>query len=185
MAGTNSITNPTTVAGTTSTVGSNNTANDAAIASQLGPSAFLTLLTTELSNQDPLNPVDQTQSLAQLAQFSTLQSQQTLASSFQTFQQNFGISQAAGLVGAQVSASVTDSAGATSTVSGIISGINVQNGTPYFTLTGANGQPVTDANGNVIQITQGQITSISAAGSTTSTGTGTNTGTSSHARSQA
>ncbi len=164
--------NTITATTNTGTTPANNTANDAAIASQLGPSAFLTLLTTELSNQDPLNPVDQTQSLAQLAQFSTLQSQQSLATSFQQFQQNFGISQAASLVGAQVSASVTNSAGATSTVSGIISGITVQNGTPYFSLVNSSGQAVVDANGNAIQITQSQITSISAYSGASGTGTG-------------
>ena len=39
---------------------------------KLGESDFLTLLTTQLANQDPTNPVDNTQMLAQLAQFSTL-----------------------------------------------------------------------------------------------------------------
>jgi len=33
---------------------------------------FMTLLTTQLANQDPTAPVDNTQMLAQLAQFSTL-----------------------------------------------------------------------------------------------------------------
>lgn len=33
---------------------------------------FMKLLTTQLANQDPTNPVDNTQMLAQLAQFSTL-----------------------------------------------------------------------------------------------------------------
>jgi len=33
---------------------------------------FMKLLTTQLANQDPTSPVDNTQMLAQLAQFSTL-----------------------------------------------------------------------------------------------------------------
>lgn len=39
---------------------------------------FLKLLTTQLSNQDPLNPVDDTEFLAQLAQFSSLEQLQQL-----------------------------------------------------------------------------------------------------------
>src|SRR5690349_20781183 len=72
------------------------------VGSQLGATAFLTLLTTELQNQDPLNPMDDTQSVTQLAQFQALQSQVSLASSFQSFQQNFAVSQAAGLIGLTV-----------------------------------------------------------------------------------
>ena len=50
--------------------------------SQLGQDAFLKLLTTQLQNQDPLNPVDQTQSIAQLAQFSSLQATTELKDAF-------------------------------------------------------------------------------------------------------
>jgi flagellar basal-body rod modification protein FlgD len=41
----------------------------------LNETDFLKLLTTQLANQDPTNPVDNTQMLAQLAQFSTLSAQ--------------------------------------------------------------------------------------------------------------
>src|ERR1051326_6370178 len=39
----------------------------------LGQDAFLKLLVTQLTNQDPLDPQDQSQFLAQLAQFSTVE----------------------------------------------------------------------------------------------------------------
>lgn len=39
---------------------------------QLGQSDFLLLLTTQLKNQDPLSPMDNSQFVAQLAQFSTV-----------------------------------------------------------------------------------------------------------------
>ena len=58
----------TTAASSTST-GSSASTN---AFNKLGESDFMTLLTTQLSNQDPTNPVDDTQMLAQLAQFSTL-----------------------------------------------------------------------------------------------------------------
>ncbi|HZO91291.1 MAG TPA: flagellar hook capping FlgD N-terminal domain-containing protein [Chthonomonadaceae bacterium] len=47
---------------------------------QLGEQAFLKLLVTQLTNQDPLNPQDQSQFLAQLAQFSTVEGVNNLQS---------------------------------------------------------------------------------------------------------
>src|ERR1700722_6260973 len=72
----------------------------------LGPNAFLTLLTTELQNQDPTSPSDPTQSVTQLAQFSALQYQQQLSDSFTAFQSNFGVLQAASLVGKQATVEI-------------------------------------------------------------------------------
>ena len=76
---------------------SSSTSQDAAITSQLGPSAFLQLLTTQMSNQDPLTPMDDTQSVSQLAQFSALQASDNLQSSFANFQSNFAVLQSANL----------------------------------------------------------------------------------------
>ena len=63
---------------------------------QLGEDAFLKLLTTQLANQDPLKPMDDTQSIAQLAQFSAVQSTNELKASFTSFQSNFAVMQSAG-----------------------------------------------------------------------------------------
>ncbi|MBV8152620.1 MAG: flagellar biosynthesis protein FlgD, partial [Candidatus Eremiobacteraeota bacterium] len=61
--------------------------------SQLGQSQFLTLLTTELQNQDPTSPVDNTQMVSELAQFSALQAQTNLSSAFTSFQSSFAVMQ--------------------------------------------------------------------------------------------
>jgi flagellar basal-body rod modification protein FlgD len=45
---------------------------------------FMKLLTTQLSNQDPTSPVDNTQMLAQLAQFSALAAADTTNSDLTT-----------------------------------------------------------------------------------------------------
>ena len=128
---------------------------------QLGQDAFLQLLTTELSNQDPLNPMDDTQSVTQLAQFQALSSQNSLTDSFKQFQQNFLVTQSAGLIGHTVSVNATDpTTGNTSTLTGKIAGISVVNGTPTFALTGSNGQVITDANGNPMTFNLSQITGI-------------------------
>jgi flagellar basal-body rod modification protein FlgD len=64
----------TTVSGTTaaSSTSTGTTSSTTSAYNKLGESDFLKLLTTQLSDQDPTNPVDNTQMLAQLAQFSTL-----------------------------------------------------------------------------------------------------------------
>lgn len=46
--------------------------------SALGKDAFMTLLVDQIKNQDPLSPSDNTQYLAQLAQFSSLEQMQTM-----------------------------------------------------------------------------------------------------------
>ena len=131
------------------------------VQNQLGADAFLKLLTTELQNQDPSNPMDDTQSVAQLAQFSALQSQTNLASSFAAFQSNFGVMQAASLIGKHCTVNSTDpGSGNTSSIVGTIKTINVVNGKPEFTMTGADGNVLTDGSGNVAEFTTSQITSI-------------------------
>ncbi|HMV70974.1 MAG TPA: flagellar hook capping FlgD N-terminal domain-containing protein, partial [Pseudomonadales bacterium] len=52
----------------------------------LGQSDFLTLLITQLENQNPLSPQDNTAFVAQLAQFSTLQGIEDLNSNFDALQ---------------------------------------------------------------------------------------------------
>ncbi|MCQ4921791.1 hypothetical protein NE686_01720 [Tissierella carlieri] len=52
----------------------------------LDKDAFLRLLTTQLANQDPLNPMEDREFIAQLAQFSSLEQMQNLN---KTFSDNF------------------------------------------------------------------------------------------------
>ncbi|HSH50732.1 MAG TPA: flagellar hook capping FlgD N-terminal domain-containing protein [Bacteroidales bacterium] len=50
----------------------------------LDKDAFLRLLTTQLSNQDPLNPIEDREFIAQLAQFTSLEQMQNLNKNFET-----------------------------------------------------------------------------------------------------
>ena len=90
------LTKPTTAAANAAT----NT-----ISGQLGQSDFLKLMTTQLNNQDPTQPTDSSQMLAQMAQFATVSGIQDMQSSIKqlvdTFISNQTV-QAAGLVGHQV-----------------------------------------------------------------------------------
>ncbi|SFH50234.1 flagellar basal-body rod modification protein FlgD [Tindallia magadiensis] len=56
-----------------------NTFND-----NLDKDAFLKLLTTQLSNQDPLNPMEDREFIAQMAQFSSLEQMQNMNESMKT-----------------------------------------------------------------------------------------------------
>jgi flagellar basal-body rod modification protein FlgD len=136
---------------------------------QLGQDAFLKLLTTQLQNQDPLNPMDDTQSVAQLAQFSSVQAVTQLSDSFTAFQSNFAVMQSAGLLGKTVSAQSTDASGNVTTVSGTVKTISVVNGVPEFTLADANGNLITDSSGNALELPTSSILSIGTTPASTTT----------------
>lgn len=73
---------------------------------ELGQTAFLELMITQLSNQDPLSPQDNGEFIAQLAQFSSVEGLQRLNENFDDFANNFTSNralQASSLVGSAVS----------------------------------------------------------------------------------
>jgi flagellar basal-body rod modification protein FlgD len=71
-------TNPTAAADTSNSSNSTTKTNDG-----LGENAFLQLLVTQLQHQDPLQPQDDSQFLAQLAQFSSLEQLTQISGSIQ------------------------------------------------------------------------------------------------------
>lgn len=81
-------------------------AADAAKASQgLGKDAFLTLLITQLQNQDPLNPADSTEFTAQLAQFSSLEQLSNVNKNLETlslYQASINNAQAVSFIGKDI-----------------------------------------------------------------------------------
>ena len=75
---------------------------------QLGGDTFLKLMVAQLRNQDPMNPTDSTQFLAQTAQFTTVEKLTTMAdqtAAALTLQRDLG---AAGMVGRTVSYTAAD-----------------------------------------------------------------------------
>ena len=70
----------------------------------LGKDEFLNLLVTQLSYQDPLNPMDSTESIAQLAQFSALEQMQNVGDQIESLRQASGLTDAMLLQGQTVEA---------------------------------------------------------------------------------
>ncbi len=96
---------------TTDSVNSKTTDNTQIYSSDpnaLGKDDFLMLLVTELQNQDPLNPMDNSEFVAQLAQFSALE-QLTNANknleTLQMYQNSLNNAQAVGMIGKDITAS--------------------------------------------------------------------------------
>lgn len=80
-------------------------------------STFLQLLITQLKNQDPMNPQDSSQFVAELASFSSLEQMTALSTEMETVLENT----VTNLIGKTVT--VTDSTSSTGYVQGTVTGI--------------------------------------------------------------
>lgn len=100
----------------------------------LNQNDFLKLLVAQLSAQDPMNPVSNSDFAAQMAQFSTLQTTQTMQANLAGLESSQSILQANGLLGRTVQ--VMSAQGVTD--SGVVSAVGIQAGAPYLIV---NGQP--------------------------------------------
>lgn len=92
----------------------------------LGKDAFMTLLVTQMQNQDPLNPSSDTEFISQLAQFSSLEQMENLNSTL-TNQNAFS------MVGKNVIINVGASSGnVTDTVAGYVQYVEIKDGKAYL-----------------------------------------------------
>lgn len=90
----------------------------------LGENDFLQLLMTQLQNQDPMSPMDNTQFIAQMAQFSSLEQMTNLVSATQAMNANNEVAQSVSLIGHNVTYTNSDG----STGSGVVSEVDVSSG---------------------------------------------------------
>ncbi len=98
--------------------------------SSLGKDAFLTLLTTQMKYQDPLNPSSDTEFIGQLAQFSALEEMQNVSAALSN-------QTAHSLVGKNVIMAVGSSSGETSTyVAGLVEYTEVKGDKVYLSIDG-------------------------------------------------
>jgi len=88
-----------------STLTDSGSASSATKSKSLDKDAFLRLLTTQLQNQDPLNPTDSTEFTAQLAQFSSLEQLNNVNETLNTlklYEASINNAQAVGFIGKDI-----------------------------------------------------------------------------------
>ncbi|TCL66546.1 FlgD-like protein [Hydrogenispora ethanolica] len=94
----------------------------------LGKDDFLNLLVTQLRNQDPLNPMDDKDTIAQMAQFSALEQMQNLNSAFE-------MQQASGMIDKDIKAEVQNKNGISEVVYGRVTSVQKTDGVLYLNLS--------------------------------------------------
>jgi flagellar basal-body rod modification protein FlgD len=85
----------------------------------LGKQDFLKLLMAQLQNQDPMKPMDDTQMMSQMAQFSALEAAQTLNATVQSSNNMQTVFQAGALIGKYIKAVQTDGTTTTGAVTSV------------------------------------------------------------------
>ena len=90
----------------------------------LGQNEFLKLLVTQMRNQDPMKPVSDTEFIAQMAQFSSLEQTKSMSADITKLRQGNDFLQATNLLGKEVRLSIGDMA----FTKGIVTDLNVKDG---------------------------------------------------------
>ena len=98
----------------------------------LGQDDFLKLLVAQLSAQDPMNPQKDTEFIAQMAQFSSLEQARAMQSDMSGLRTDQQVAQANGMIGRTVT--LKDATGAVAT--GVVSGLTLAGGTPQILVNG-------------------------------------------------
>jgi flagellar basal-body rod modification protein FlgD len=93
---------------------------------------FLQLLSTQLQNQDPLQPMDDTAYLAEMAQFTSLQQVNTLSNTVSVMSSSQQQLAAVSYIGANV----TMNNGNNGTVSGQVTSVDTSGSTPQLQVNG-------------------------------------------------
>ncbi|MFT4025396.1 MAG: flagellar hook capping FlgD N-terminal domain-containing protein [Novosphingobium sp.] len=113
------------------------TASTAQSAFGLEFQSLLRIILTQLTYQDPLKPMDNTEFVSQLAQFSQLQQTQSLNDQITSLLSAQSAMQATALLGKTV-----DIQTPTGTLSGVVQAVSFTSGKPTVTLLTAAGQTV-------------------------------------------
>ena len=99
----------------------------------LGKDDFLKLLVAQLQHQDPMQPMDDTQFMAQLAQFSTLEQITNVGDELGRLAADSKMGQAVAMIGHRVTYTGSDG----STAQGTVASVEVQDGQVVLTVDGA------------------------------------------------
>src|SRR3954469_21403343 len=88
----------------------------------LGKDDFLKLMVAQMKNQDPMNPADDKDNIAQMAQFSSLEQITNLATAVQDLSNRMSLTQTVRLVGHDVTYTKADG----SSTSGAVDGLQIK-----------------------------------------------------------
>ena len=88
---------------------------------------FLQLMISELTNQDPLNPMDNTQLVQQIGELRSIAASDQLTGTLQSLQTQQSLTTASSLIGKRVSAISTDNENVTGTVSSVSVEVDPEN----------------------------------------------------------
>ena len=116
------VTSPTSSAGSAATASSS--AAGVNSLQSLTVNDFTQMLVTELQNQDPTQPMSNTDLMNQVSQIQSIESNQQLTSTLQSVALGQSIASAGSLIGATVSG--TDAKG--QTVNGMVNSVSISNG---------------------------------------------------------
>ena len=101
----------------------------------LGKDDFLKLMVAQLQHQDPMNPMQDSDMMGQMASFSTLEQITNMAAANQTIASNLTSTGAIGLIGRTVT--YTDANDLTHT--GVVEKVTTAGGKPSLTVAGVDG----------------------------------------------
>ncbi|KRE56622.1 flagellar hook capping FlgD N-terminal domain-containing protein [Paenibacillus sp. Soil750] len=100
----------------------------------LGKDDFLKILITQLQNQDPTQPLQDKEFIAQMAQFTSVEQLTNMASEMKLMRQSLGF--VSGLIGKSISWTGTDASGVTTEMSGVVDSITFKDGNQFATVNG-------------------------------------------------
>lgn len=108
---------------------SSTSSNTQVVGQQLDKNAFLNLLISQMQNQDPLKPMDDTQFIAQLAQFSSLEQMQQVSSKLDTLTMTIHGSAVTSLIGHTITAQLPDQQ---DPFTGVVTAVTYDQGVPLL-----------------------------------------------------
>ncbi|BCW99651.1 MAG: hypothetical protein KatS3mg024_2478 [Armatimonadota bacterium] len=130
---------PTTVSSVTAAASSGNTSTVVKDRISSDKETFLKLLITQLRNQDPLDPVQDKEFIAQLAQFSSLETLQSIDAKLGASNDGARLQQAAALLGRQVTVADPD---ASDLVQGRVTSVRLASGGELLVTVNGKDYPV-------------------------------------------
>jgi len=121
------------VASTPNTSADSGTAAAAAAKQTLDSEDFMKLLIVEMGNQDPLDPMDNTEYIAQMAQFTSLNQTQSLVSEMSYMRADIQLQAATSLIGKNVTISTDNGP-----ITGVPTSVTADTSAVYVTIDGVS-----------------------------------------------